>query len=151
MSESNLKVATEKMMRYCAYQERCEQEVLDKIQQYDLDSEEEFQLIQYLKNEKFLNEERYAQAFVRGKFNYNKWGKVKIVQALKQKGIPSDIISIGLEEINSQEYFQVLVELFNKKAKGLKAKDDYDRKAKLVRYLASKGFEQELIWSVIDK
>ena len=150
MDESNLKLATQKMMHFCAYQERCEQEVFDKLQKFELHPEQASEVLAYLKKEKFLDEERFAKAFVRGKFHYSKWGRIKIKQALKQKGLDSEYIAIGLEEIDDKEYAELLSTLCDKKNKSVKAKDAYERKIKLVRYLASKGFEQDLVWRVVE-
>ncbi|MFT4602018.1 MAG: regulatory protein [Arenicella sp.] len=94
---------------------------------------------------KFLNEERFACAFVSGKFRIKKWGRIKIKQHLKQKRISDYSINKGIEEINEEEYLQTLQDLIESKSRLSKFKDKWDRRAKLTRYLNSKGYESYLI------
>lgn len=136
-----------KAAKYCAYQERTQQEVRDKLYQYGLYSDAVEEVLTELITEGFVNEERYAQAFSRGKFNQNKWGRVKIEMMLRQKGLSNYCIQAGLKEIAEEDYQQQIRELISKKWNSLEGEDDYNRKHKTVRYLMGKGYEPDLIWS----
>lgn len=136
-----------KAAKYCAYQERTQQEVRDKLYQYGLYSDAVEEVLTELIMEGFVNEERYAQAFCRGKFNQNKWGRIKIVSMLRQKGLSNYCIQIGLKEISEEEYQAQIKALVHKKWAALEDEDDYSRKHKTVRYLMGKGYEPDLVWS----
>lgn len=136
-----------KAAKYCAYQERTQQEVRDKLYQYGLYSDAVEEVLVELITDGFINEERYAQAFCRGKFNQNKWGRVKIEMTLRQKGLSNYCIKSGLKEISEEDYLQQLQTLLDKKWATLEGDDDYNRKNKTVRYLIGKGYEPDLIWS----
>lgn len=136
-----------KAAKYCAYQERTQQEVRDKLYQYGLYSDAVEEVLSELITEGFVNEERYAQAFCRGKFNQNKWGRVKIEMMLRQKGLSNYCIQAGLKEIPEEDYLQQLHDLADKKWNALEGEDEYNRKHKTVRYLMGKGYEPDLIWS----
>ncbi|WPP53508.1 regulatory protein RecX [Catalinimonas niigatensis] len=136
-----------KAAKYCAYQERTQQEVRDKLYQYGLYSDAVEEVLTELITEGFVNEERYAYAFCRGKFNQNKWGRIKIGMMLRQKGLSNYCIQSGLKQISEEEYQQQLSELIRKKWASLEGEDDYSRKHKTVRYLMGKGYEPDLIWS----
>ncbi|MDF9800906.1 regulatory protein [Catalinimonas alkaloidigena] len=139
--------AKAKAAKYCAYQERTQQQVRDKLYQYGLYSDAVEEVLAELITDGFINEERYAQAFSRGKFGQNKWGRVKIEMMLRQKGLSNYCIQSGLKEIAEEDYRQQLRELLNKKWASLDGEDDYTRKNKTVRYLMGKGYEPDLIWS----
>ena len=143
--------AWDRIRKYCAYQERSHKEVQDKLDALNQDPGTAAELITQLVEEDFLNEERFARAFVKGKFNQNNWGREKIGQGLKAKGIHPNLVSLAMQEIDEEEYREKLKTLLNKKNRTLKPRNHYDRKAKLARYLIGKGFEQELVWDVIRK
>ena len=140
-----------KLQRYCAYQERCIQDVTQKL--YDLGVNQKFhkKIIEQLKKENFINEERFAQLFARGKFNLKKWGKVKITQALKEKYIPQKLINKGLKEIDDQEYVRILLSVLKSKATTVKTVDPYQKRHKIAKYAIAKGFEPELVWELMKK
>ena len=143
--------AKQKIEAFCAYQERCDQEVRKKIKSWGLDSEDTDILISDLISNNFLNEQRFAEAFVSGKFRIKRWGKVKIRQHLKQKQISDYSIKKGMQEINDNEYLETLSDLAAAKNRLiLSAKSPWDRKIKLQRYLAGKGYEQHLIQEVVN-
>ena len=139
----------EKLQNFCAYRDRCHSEVQEKLDKYHLEQDQELFIYQKLIGDNFLNEERYVNSFVSGKFRLKKWGKQKIKQALKQKKINAKLIDRGLSQINQQEYLSVLNELFLKKFNSYKEKE-YIAKQKTIRYLMQKGYEYSNIQIVIE-
>lgn len=144
--QSKIKVA-----RYCAYQERTQQEVRNKLYSYGLAGDVVEDLLAELITEGFVNEDRYAKAFCRGKFTNNKWGRVKITLELRQKKISEYCIRTGLQEIEEEDYLRLLKNLVDQKWKSLKGEDAYVRKNKTARYAIGKGFEPELVWQAIGE
>ena len=142
-------VASAKAENYCAYQERSQQEVRDKLYDWGLHHDEVEEVISELIQSNFLNEERFAMAYVSGKFNIKKWGKIKIKQGLKLKRVPEKMIIKALNTIDYDKYLQVLLATAEKKAPFITEKDPYKRKYKLVSYLMGKGFESNLISEVL--
>ena len=140
-----------KIAAYCAYQERCQQEVRDKLYTYGLHEGEVEELISYMIEEGFLNEERFAIAFVGGKFRIKKWGRNKILQELKLRQISPNCIKSGMTEINPDEYWETLKGLAEKKWDSLSDKDDFIRNQKVFRYLMSRGYETDLIQEAIEE
>lgn len=144
------KEGLEKMAKFCAYQERCQSEVKTKLYGTGLSSDEIDNIICELIEQDFLNEERFAQAYVRGKFRHKSWGKVKIKQHLVQKGISSYCIKKGFQEIATADYYNKLHTLIEKKSKTLTEENPFLRNQKLARYLIGKGFESEIVWEEIN-
>lgn len=145
-AEAKVKIAS-----YCAYQERCQKEVRDKLYEYGLSSIEVEKLVTFMVLEGFLNEERFARAFSRGKFRLKRWGKRRIENELKLHQLNDTCIKLGLQEIDKQEYWDTLLFIAEKKWVNIPEKDPYNRKMKLVQYLTYKGFETDLIHSAIEK
>lgn len=143
--------AKTKLEALCAYQERCSQELERKMIQWGLDQEERDRLLADLISNNFLSEERFAEAYVSGKVNIKRWGKIKIRQHLKQKAISEYSIKKALGEISDEIYFDNLRHLAERKYAALKEPDSYPKKAKIYRYLASKGYETEYIREVVDQ
>ncbi|MVZ67237.1 RecX family transcriptional regulator [Sphingobacterium sp. DK4209] len=139
--------AKRKAESYCAYQERAQQEVRDKLYSWGLHSADVEQVISELISDNFLNEERFAKAFVSGKFRIKAWGKIKIIQHLKAKRVSKPLIQIALREIDLDEYKDKLEELIKKKIDKPISSLNLNEKAKLIRYLQSKGYESDLIFS----
>jgi regulatory protein len=139
------KSALAKAEHYCAYQERAQQEIRDKLYEWGLWSNEVEELISELIQTNFLNEERFTQAYVSGKFNIKHWGKIKIKQGLKLKRIPDKMIQRALNSIDHDEYLKTIQSLAEKKAPLIKEKDAFKHQYKLVSYLMGKGFEIDLI------
>lgn len=139
--------AKRKAESYCAYQERAQQEVREKLYSWGLHSADVEQVISELISDNFLNEERFAKAFVSGKFRIKGWGKIKIIQHLKAKRISKPLIQIALREIDLDEYEDKLEELIKKKINKPISSLNLNEKAKLIRYLQSKGYESDLIFS----
>lgn len=143
-------VALQKLRKYCAYQERCHQEVKTKVLSWNFPYRVAEQLVVQLIEEGFLNEERYAKAFVGGKFRQKGWGRLKIVNALKQKGISPYLIKSSLKEIGGDDYQTKLELLLKKKMPTLKAENEWVMKQKLARFALTKGYESEMVWAVIN-
>jgi regulatory protein len=151
MSEELFKIALGKAMAQCSRRELCCDDIRNKLQQWGIDNNNAWKIIEILQKENFLNESRYAAAFVRDKFKYNKWGKVKISAHLKSKKIPSDIIREALDSIDHEQYIRFISELLASHRKTVKAKNQYDLKAKLLRYGLSKGFESSLLYDILNE
>lgn len=139
-----------KAQQFCAYQERAQQEVRNKLYNWGLYTNEVEEVIADLITENFLNEERFAYAFTSGKFNIKAWGKLKIKQHLKQKMVSPRLIKEALENIDNDAYYNKLEGLLEKKAAILKENDPFKRKNKLAQYAAGKGYESDLIFDILN-
>lgn len=135
----------QKISRYCAYRERSEEEVVQKLKQLGATGNDIRQNLLLLKAENFIDNNRFAFAFVRGKFNNNKWGRLKIKAALQQKGVDKAIIAEALQQIDEHEYSATLRRVLAKKAALIKAETPAKARASLMRFAYSKGFEPGLI------
>lgn len=129
----------------CAQAEHCEQEMRDKMKRWEIEPEAQTRIITRLVNERYIDNERFARAFVKDKIRYNKWGRRKVMQALWLKHIDDDIQQRVLDEIDDREYLDVLVPLLKQKRKAIKAKSDYELNQKLVRFALGRGFDFSLI------
>ncbi len=139
----------DKMAKYCAYQERCVKDVRDKLKTFNLPQEEKNKILDYLLDNRFVNDERFAKSFVRGKINQSGWGLNKIRFHLKQKGIAKDLIDEALGQTDEDLYRQRLIDILKTKSKTIKAETDFERKRKLAAYAIQKGFEASLVWEVL--
>jgi regulatory protein len=135
---------------WCAYQERCQQEVRDKIYSWGLHSNEVENVIAELISKNFLNEERFAKAYAGGKFRIKKWGRIKIRLELKRRKLSEYCIKKGLAEINEDDYRSAMKKLADEKMRSVKEKDPRKRNYKVMSYLVSKGYEQELIREIFQ-
>lgn len=136
----------DKLAKYCAYQDRCHWEVEKKLNEFRLIDEAREEIIIYLVQNKFLNEERFTKSFVRGKFNQKKWGRNKIRIELKKRQIPTKLIQEAMTEIEDDLYMDTLNDLLHKKRESLKSeRESWKKKAKIYNYLLQKGYESELI------
>jgi regulatory protein len=151
MAEKALfKIALDKAMAQCSRREFCCDDIRNKLSLWGIENNDAEKIIGILIKENFINESRYATAFVRDKFKYNKWGKVKIAAHLRVKKLPPDIISSALDSIDNEQYTKLLRELIGAHRKSVKAKNQYDLKAKLLRYGLSKGFESSLLYDLLN-
>ena len=139
----------DKMAKYCAYQERCVKDVKDKLKTFDIPQEEKTKILDYLLNNRFVNDERFAKSFVRGKVNQSGWGMNKIRFHLMQKGIVKELIDEALGQTDEEVYRQRLIDILKTKAKTVKAVSDFEKKRKLAAYAMQKGFEGNLVWEVL--
>ena len=133
----------EKIKNYCAYQERCVQDVRLKLREWGIDREKTEQIINELISEEYINEERFAKAFVRGKFNIKSWGNQKIIAELKRRNISGSCIQQAMNEIDSELYQEKLNKLASKWLNEHKHETNNDKKQKLFRFLLSKGYEYD--------
>ena len=140
-------VILKKVLRYCAYQDRCEQEVRKKLATFDMPDSEKDKIVKLLVDEGYLDDERYASTFVRSTMHLKKWGVNKIRMAFKMKGISDEIISNALSEIDPEIYREELLKVL--KSKKINETDPYKRRAKLAQYAMQKGYEPGLVWDVI--
>ncbi len=133
----------------CARAERCEHELREKMRAWRIDSRDIEAIINSLTTRRFLDDSRFARAFVRDKYRFARWGRRKIAMALKQKRIDSDTIDEALEEINQEEYTAVLRTLLKAKAAHMDRPLSYDDRVKLFRFAVARGFETQLISSML--
>ncbi|TBO42932.1 regulatory protein RecX [Pedobacter kyonggii] len=143
------KQALVKAEHFCAYQERSQKEVRYKLVEWGMRGDELEEIISELILNNFLNEERFAKSYASGKFNIKHWGRVKIKQGLKLKGVPDKILQKAIYSIDDDDYLQTIEKLAIKKAQSLSENDPFKRKNKLMSYLQAKGFETDLILLVL--
>ncbi|HEY0056182.1 MAG TPA: regulatory protein RecX [Pedobacter sp.] len=143
------KAAHAKLEYFCAYQERSQQEVRDKLYSYGLHSTEVEEVISELISSNYLNEARFAFAYTLGKFRIKNWGKIKIREGLKLKRVGDNLIKKALNEINPVDYERTLKSLMIKKAALLKEKESFKRQQKLILYGISKGYERDLVFDCL--
>lgn len=134
----------------CAQAEHCQWEMLEKMRRWEVPEEAQARVMQRLVKERYVDDERYAQAFVKDKIRYNKWGRRKVDQALWQKHIDEDIRKRVLDEVDDDEYLSVLRPLLKQKRKSTKANSDYEVNQKLMRFALGRGFTFDIIRQCID-
>jgi regulatory protein len=142
--------AYQQLAAMCAQAEHCEQEMRDKMKRWGIEPDAQDRVVARLVKERYVDNERYARAFVKDKIRYNKWGRRKVMQALWMKRIDDDIQRSVLDEIDDKEYIDVLVPLLKQKRKTIKAKSDYELNQKLVRFALSRGFDFSIIRQCMD-
>lgn len=143
--------ALQKLRHYCAYQERCHSEVVEKLYNIGIWKKEHDEIIASLIEDNYLNEERFAMAFAGGKWRVKRWGRVKIKYELKQKKVSDYCIKKALLQINEEEYISILETLATEKYASLKHEQYLVRKKKVADYLLAKGYEQNLIMLLVNK
>ncbi len=143
--------ALQKLKHYCGYQERCHNEVKEKLYSLGVWKKEQDEIIATLIEENYLNEERFAIAFASGRFRIKQWGRVKIKYELKQKQVSDYCIKKALKQIDEDDYLKVLHKLAQKKYATLKSEQYLVRKKKAMDYLIGKGFEMDLVRGVMEK
>jgi regulatory protein len=141
--------ATIKVEELCAKAERCSDEIRQKLRRMGLQSADIDAIIEHLTSRRFIDDSRFARAFVRDKVMFARWGKRKIRQALLMKRIPGDIISAAIDEINDDQYEEVLRHILNVKRQSIAEPDTYEGKTKLFRFGISRGFEPDLVATLI--
>ena len=134
----------------CAQAEHCQREMREKMRRWELDETVQNCVLDRLVRERFVDDERYARAFVKDKIRYNKWGRRKVQQALWQKGIDSEIQRKVLDEIDEKEYLDILRPLLRQKRKSIKAQNDYELNQKLLRFALGRGYTFDIIRQCID-
>jgi len=139
-----------KAMALCSKREYCSDDIRSKLRSWGAGEADSEKIISTLISENFLNETRYASAFVRDKFNYNKWGKVKIAAHLRAKQISPGIITSALNLIDNELYMRTMKEIITSHRRHVKAKNQFDLKGKLLRFGLSKGFESNLLYDILN-
>ena len=134
----------------CAQAEHCQYEMLEKMRRWELPEDAQARVMAKLVKERYVDDERYAQAFVKDKIRYNKWGRRKVEQALWQKRIDEDIRKRVLDEVDDDEYLSTLRPLLKQKRKTIKAQNDYELNQKLMRFAVGRGFTFDIIRQCID-
>ena len=135
-----------KILKYCAYQERSQKEVKNKLYDMGLYTNQVNELMLYLIQENYLNEERFAIHFAASKMRQKKWGRRKIEIALKEKGLGEKLIKQSIGALNKVQYSSNLVALIEKKDRTLRYSSEYERKQKLIRYFLGRGY----LWTEIE-
>jgi len=145
-----MKTAKIKAGNYCAYQERTQQEVRDKLYSLGLYRDEVEDVLTELISENFVNEERFAKSFARGKFSLKKWGKRRIVFELKKRNLSPYCIDQAIKEISDEAYEKMIFQIIENKISYL-PEVGYTTKNKIVKYLIGKGFETEIVWTLLNR
>ncbi len=140
-----------KIQDWCAYQERSQQEVRNKLYEYGLKTTDVENTISQLISDNFINEERFAKAYAGGKFRIKKWGRIKIKTGLRAKRVSEYCIKKGLDEIKHANYIETLKKLLERKSALLNEKNKIKKKYKLMQFAASKGYEQEYIMEILNE
>jgi len=135
----------------CSRQERCVSEIRKKLIKWELTEEEVETAIAYLIKEKFIDEDRFASFYVRDKFRFNGWGRIKIRWQLRQKEVNNASLEEALESLNEESYLEKLAELLYNKKRQIRNKDVWQTKAALVRFGQSRGFEPDLVYNQVDR
>lgn len=144
-------MALTKLQKYCAYQDRCHSEVRSKLLELGIYGDDLEEVIFELIQDNFLNEERFARSYARGKFRMKQWGRNKILRELKKRDISEYCIRKGMEEIDEAEYERTFKELLAKTWERKKGKNHFDKKGKVARYLIQRGFEPGMVWEELKK
>ena len=150
MKEITEKEALLRLSALCAQGEHCQWEMLEKMRRWELDDASQARIMARLVKDRYVDDERYARAFVLDKIRYNKWGARKVEQALWQKHIDEDIRKRVLSEVSDAEYLNVLRPLLKQKQRSVKAQSDYERNQKLIRFALGRGFTFDIIRQCLD-
>ena len=143
--------AYDKAAFLCSKSEHCNSEIKEKLKLWGLSAEDALLVIAKLVEEKYIDDERFARAYVKDKFRFNHWGKQKIAHMLRAKNISSEIQQLAFEEIEAEGYSDELRKLLTDKEKSIKAKDKYDKRNKLMRFAMGRGFESSQILAVLKE
>lgn len=143
--DHTIKQAYSKMAQLCSRSEQCSADIRKKIMAYEIVDEIVDEIIEKLIEEKFLDDERFVKAYVKDKFKFNKWGKIKMRYYLHAKGLSDEVIQNGLDVIDDEKYKDLLVKIMKAKAKTIKNKNRFEKMGQIIRFTQSRGFEPELI------
>jgi regulatory protein len=146
------KEALNRAMDLCSRSEKAAKDIRQSLTKWGLSSvEDQLSIIEYLKENNFIDETRYSISFARDKHKFNRWGKIKILNMLRAKAIDDQTIKEALNAIDDESYLATLREELIKKRKSVKASNQYDLKVKLLRFASSRGFETDLIYKVLEE
>jgi regulatory protein len=143
--------AYSKAAAICSKSETCTHDIQSKLKDWGLNEDDSIAVINHLKEEKFIDDERFARAYVKDKFRFNHWGKQKIEYMLRAKKIDQEVLELAFEEIEDEGYADELMKLISDKLKTIKAKDKYDLRNKLMRFAMGRGFESGKIYAVFKE
>lgn len=141
----------QKIEHYCAYQDRCHEEVTQKLRSLKMNSEEIDRIIAHLIHDNFLNEERFAKSFARGKHRIKHWGKIRITNELKCRGINQTLINIALKEISPEEYYDTFENLANRNWESIRETNSLKKRKKFCDYMLRRGFESNLVYEKLKE
>ena len=144
------KVALQRAAALCSSQEQCSSHIRTKLNNWKVSDEDADKIIELLKKEKFLDDARYATFYIRDKYRFNGWGRIKLTVMLRQKEIPAPLIEEALSQIDPEHYRQTCERLISDKSATLKESNPFKRKGKLFRYAAQRGFESDLIHQILS-
>lgn len=139
-----------KLAAYCAYQDRCRQEVTQKLADYGYEGRKAQEMMARLEDDRFLDDDRFAESFTRGRFYQKKWGREKIRYELRGRGLRPMQIDRALATITQEDYTAAIHQLLQRKAEQIHDTDAFKRRQKLARYLIGKGYESPLVWEAIE-
>ncbi len=151
MEAANYEQLKKKTAKYCAWQERCSHDVKIKLQNLGASQQETEKIMKWLKDEKYINDTRFAATFSRGKFINNKWGKKRIISELRARNIDDQIIKDALNEIAGNDYLKTIEDLASRKWKDIKTDDLFVKKQKTAAFLVNKGYETDLVFRILEK
>ncbi len=152
MTENDpVKTALNKAMAICATNEHCIEDIRIKLDSWGLRGTDAGSIIDILVKENFINERRYAEAFVTDKYRQNKWGRLKIAALLRAKRIPQELISTALDSLDEDQYRHTIKELLASHRRVTRAKNAYEMKGKLIRFGLSRGFESHLLYDILNE
>lgn len=143
--------ALNRIAAYCSRTERCEYDVRKKLTTWELEGDTIKRIIERLKKEKFLDDSRFARSFINDKLKFNKWGRTKIIFELKKRQVSESIYNPILNELSTDEFEQQLMHILSIKVKSVKAKNDYEKKTKLIRFALGRGFPMDSSIKCVDK
>lgn len=136
---------------YCSAAERCPSDVEEKVRKWGASDEATERIMAHLQKERYVDAARFCRFYVRDKYRFNQWGRIKIAQMLRMKRLPDEAIRTGLEEIDSEEYDSILKRMLKQKMKGIKAANDYERSIKLIRFAIGRGFTLEEVRRFVNQ
>lgn len=142
--------AYQKLTDLCARSEHCQLEMIEKMRQWGVSKEEQAEVMDRLIAERYVDDERFARAFIYDKIRYNKWGRRKVEQALWMKRIDDSISKPLLDEVDDEEYLKILRPMLKQKRKSTKADSEYELTMKLIKYAMSRGFTMDIIKQCIE-
>lgn len=134
-----------KLTSLCSGAEHCSREMTEKMCRWEVDEETQARVLEYLTREKYIDDERFCRAFIRDKMLFNKWGRRKIELALFQKGIDRKTINEALDEVDDSEYLAILRPLLKQKEQSVRAKSEYEKNMKLIKFAMGRGFTFDII------
>ncbi len=151
VEESKKKQVISNMAALCSRSEQCSPDVRKKIIAAGITEDVAVEILNYLKEEKYIDDERYVKAYVAEKFRINKWGRIKMKYYLRMKGLPDDVIETGMESLDEERYIDLLQKTMKEKARKIKKKNKFEKMGQIIRYTQSRGFEPELIHRYMNK